>query len=241
MAQAVGYQHLLLLPTAILVIGMEVPALLSCIFLCVSFACMATAFEKICPCIEWAGLDQYLEDNKQLVYRPSGTNGSAYLYPPNYGNVDCKAHDEGLEPLCDKASAPSWCAQKWCYVNPSDCTGVSTSRSTFFPGEQNLFYSYATCSGPGGADFLDTQRRLQMADADSDAETSSGTSDDADGDAETDAESSDTLGPMVFVALMGGFAGAGVILGFCYVYRRIVHPDTFKVQPQEFHAAPSPS
>eukprot|EP00747_Dinoflagellata_sp_TGD_P072966 gnl/TRDRNA2_/TRDRNA2_157697_c0_seq1.p1 gnl/TRDRNA2_/TRDRNA2_157697_c0~~gnl/TRDRNA2_/TRDRNA2_157697_c0_seq1.p1 ORF type:complete len:233 (-),score=37.88 gnl/TRDRNA2_/TRDRNA2_157697_c0_seq1:41-739(-) len=230
MAQAVGYQHLLLLPTAILVIGMEVPALLSCIFLCVSFACMATAFEKICPCIEWAGLDQYLMDNK-LVYRSSGTNGAEYLYPKNYGNVECKAHDEGLKPLCDKASAPSWCAQKWCYVNPGDCTGVSTSRSTFFPGEQNLFYSYETCSDPGGANSSVAQRRLENADADSDAET------EEESDAESDAG---VPGPQTFLFLIIGFGFAGVLLACCYVYRLKFHPETFKVTPTAHsHSFPS--
>lgn len=96
-----------------------------------------------CKCIEWAGLDGYVVDGS-LIYRPSGSS-SYYNYPSNYGNMECKAHDQNLPPFC-QSSPPAWCAQKWCYVNKAQCTGsgIQTYRSSLF-SDGNVYYSYETC------------------------------------------------------------------------------------------------
>lgn len=95
-----------------------------------------------CPCIEWANLNQY-QVGSVIHYTPKGQT-TVYEYPLNYGNLECKAHDSGLAPFCDGASAPAWCGQKWCYVDKTSCTGVVPYRSALFDNS-NVYYSYKTC------------------------------------------------------------------------------------------------
>ncbi|CAE7897194.1 unnamed protein product [Symbiodinium microadriaticum] len=60
-----------------------------------------------CPCVEWAGLQQYIQGGT-LMYTPPGSSTS-YEYPSNYGNLECKAHDTGLAPHCAGTNPPAWC------------------------------------------------------------------------------------------------------------------------------------
>ena len=43
----------------------------------------------------------------------------------------------------NESSRPAWCADAWCYVDPSNCV-LPTSETSYFPGA-NLHYSYTTC------------------------------------------------------------------------------------------------
>ncbi|CAJ1379047.1 unnamed protein product [Effrenium voratum] len=65
-------------------------------------------------------------------------------YPANYGNLECKAHDENLAPFCKGSSPPAWCTQKWCYVDSSNCQGVVPYKSVLF-ANSDVYYSYNTC------------------------------------------------------------------------------------------------
>eukprot|EP00929_Paragymnodinium_shiwhaense_P080500 TRINITY_DN41992_c0_g1_i1.p1 TRINITY_DN41992_c0_g1~~TRINITY_DN41992_c0_g1_i1.p1 ORF type:complete len:760 (-),score=83.33 TRINITY_DN41992_c0_g1_i1:310-2589(-) len=100
-----------------------------------------------CPCITLdpsSSFPDYVRGG-QLAYRPGGDQ-TEYLYPLTYGSTECKTHDAGLQPLCNQGSrSPSWCAEKWCYVDRAACSFI-VSRSAFFPEARNLYYSYATCS-----------------------------------------------------------------------------------------------
>lgn len=71
--------------------------------------------------------------------------GEAYNYGSDYGMDACSAHDTGLPPLCQDppGGQPQWCAEEWCYVDPSACD-VASSPSVLFAG---LAYSYAACGG----------------------------------------------------------------------------------------------
>jgi hypothetical protein len=66
-----------------------------------------------------------------------------YHYDVHYGNLGCKAHDEGLEPFCDDRFAPAWCYDAWCYVDPDNCDKVAV-RSKYFP-DAEIYYSYGAC------------------------------------------------------------------------------------------------
>ncbi|CAE7458773.1 GLR3.2 [Symbiodinium sp. CCMP2456] len=55
----------------------------------------------------------------------------------DYG-FGCEAHDING---CNTSSAPAWCSDSWCYVQPSACT-VTHEMSSSIPG---LAWSYTTC------------------------------------------------------------------------------------------------
>eukprot|EP00437_Effrenium_voratum_P020749 CAMPEP_0181445630 /NCGR_PEP_ID=MMETSP1110-20121109/25687_1 /TAXON_ID=174948 /ORGANISM="Symbiodinium sp., Strain CCMP421" /LENGTH=715 /DNA_ID=CAMNT_0023569681 /DNA_START=39 /DNA_END=2186 /DNA_ORIENTATION=+ len=94
-----------------------------------------------CPCVEWAGLQQYIQGGT-LMYTPPGSSTS-YEYPSNYGNLECKAHDTGLAPHCAGTNPPAWCNKPWCYVSKGNCN-FQAYKSVKFPGA-DAYYSYRTC------------------------------------------------------------------------------------------------
>ena len=70
-----------------------------------------------------------------------------------YGSDTCGAWDQSM-PGCQGASPPSYCAQRWCYVDPAVCRSSSLryEKSSYFPTlSPRLYYSYATCGGDYGA------------------------------------------------------------------------------------------
>ncbi|CAJ1441525.1 unnamed protein product [Effrenium voratum] len=95
-----------------------------------------------CPCVEWVDLSTY-KVGDEVHYKPEGQSTS-YVYPLNYGSLQCEAHDLNLPPFCSDDAAPAWCTQKWCYVDPNNCQGTTAYRSVLF-ANSNAFYSYATC------------------------------------------------------------------------------------------------
>eukprot|EP00440_Ansanella_granifera_P038361 gb/GFBE01041622.1/.p1 GENE.gb/GFBE01041622.1/~~gb/GFBE01041622.1/.p1 ORF type:complete len:735 (+),score=169.57 gb/GFBE01041622.1/:1-2205(+) len=100
-----------------------------------------------CQCLgtSWSPKDTHPNsiENDKLILK---TAGATYLYPLTYGQ-NCGMHDNNLPPLCNQASAnPEWCTEKWCYVDKSTCS-LFYAKSQFFPDENNLHYSYATCNG----------------------------------------------------------------------------------------------
>ena len=102
--------------------------------------------------------------------------GPGSTYGPHYG-LGCMVHDLHVEPYCTpkwcsdgeiftRWRAPSqssrlqtWshaflraccrrCGEPWCWVDAQQCEEVpEPSRSFYFDGQANLFYSYETCSG----------------------------------------------------------------------------------------------
>merc|ERR1719174_994689 len=83
-----------------------------------------------CPCVEWAGLDNYVENDKLRV-TPVGS-GLTYYYPSTYGQTKCKAHDYLLDPFCSGKNPPAWCAQPWCYISKSKCAGAKYTKTQYF-------------------------------------------------------------------------------------------------------------
>jgi len=70
-----------------------------------------------------------------------------------YGSDTCGAWDQSM-PECQGASPPSYCAQRWCYVDPTVCrlSELRYEKSSYFPTlSPRLFYSYATCGGDHAA------------------------------------------------------------------------------------------
>ena len=96
-----------------------------------------------CPCIHAFPSVLPTDSSGRLVSIVDGA--TAYL-PPNFGIGTCDLHDMAM-PACQSArNPPSWCYDHWCYVDPDQCTGL-TSRSTYFDYVgANLSYSHATCS-----------------------------------------------------------------------------------------------
>mmetsp|Transcript_67493 Transcript_67493/g.179503 ORF Transcript_67493/g.179503 Transcript_67493/m.179503 type:complete len:303 (+) Transcript_67493:98-1006(+) len=81
--------------------------------------------------------------------------GVQYNYGNSYGTGSCLPHDEDKQPSCHVPFAPDWCTQLWCYVDASNCTGVTLAESKYYPLSQNtiaassLRYSYETCGASG--------------------------------------------------------------------------------------------
>ena len=79
------------------------------------------------------------------------TSAGKLFYPPTYGVGNCSAHDSGLPPLCDAPGAPSWCSQRWCYVNATTCgaAGVELVPSAYLahhPRGSEVRLSYKACA-----------------------------------------------------------------------------------------------
>ena len=76
---------------------------------------------------------------------------TAYCYPANYGSLECSVWDaDHPSPHdCSLASPPSWCAQRWCYVDRDACkrSGHDVQGTALFPKlEGQLFFSYGSCA-----------------------------------------------------------------------------------------------
>jgi len=73
-------------------------------------------------------------------------------YPAEIGGT-CQAWDKDLHPLCKKGkNSPSWCKQRWCYVDPCSCSLKDIPKVTMYLPEatftgKSLYYSYETCGG----------------------------------------------------------------------------------------------
>merc|ERR1719456_1811658 len=115
-------------------------------------------FDVLCPClttlpqsITYAYVKPDADGKECLMYTPPA--GGEYCYPLEYGTNKCNTWDVGMPPDCaDEMSAPQWCEQKWCYVDPAKCElededSEGLTSSFFFGKENELFFSYKTCGG----------------------------------------------------------------------------------------------
>merc|ERR1719310_2603310 len=93
-----------------------------------------------------------------IEVQPQGRAGEKFLYDPNYGNMQCKAHDLNLEPFCDGTFPPPWCFAKWCYVDPSNCDKTAV-RSKYFK-DTVVYYSYGACGRSNS--WRNTRKRTRM-------------------------------------------------------------------------------
>jgi hypothetical protein len=95
-----------------------------------------------------------------LTQQGGGTT-SSYDYPFGYGLGSCKRWDVAMEPYCSFANgtalpaAPSWCQERWCWVDPVSCDQADVAASAYFPNS-GAYFSYSTCgaSNTFGAWFL---------------------------------------------------------------------------------------
>ena len=69
--------------------------------------------------------------------------GATFFYPATYGLSTCAPHDSNLAPVCNGATPPAWCSNRWCYVDRTQCS-LPAVASSYFPGT-TLYYSYTTC------------------------------------------------------------------------------------------------
>jgi len=108
---------------------------------------MSQVGEAGCQCI---GFDN-MPGSFDVAFPGSGSAGASVVrYPAELGGT-CSAWDMGVHPECHQgANSPSWCAQKWCYVNPCSCNlaeppkvGMYLPNATFHG--LSLYYSYETC------------------------------------------------------------------------------------------------
>lgn len=93
-----------------------------------------------CPCI---GFDDIGGETLAVV------KGKEVSYPADLGG-SCEAWDESKNPECKGGSAPKWCSQKWCYVDPRNCHAPELPEMSEYQPKasyQNmpLHYSYSTC------------------------------------------------------------------------------------------------
>merc|ERR1719240_1724364 len=98
---------------------------------------------KDCPCVT-------------MPEKPGGTwptgnkkNGTTVEYSADTGS-NCQDWDKQHDDACKGDDAPSWCADKWCWVDPCSCGIVpEPKRSSYFPNARKdgkpVYYSYATC------------------------------------------------------------------------------------------------
>ena len=105
-----------------------------------SLALATGAGNANCPCLTSYGTTLPTDSNGRLIVMDT------HRYLPTYGLSTCSAHDSGLAPYCNDANVtrrPAWCADNWCYVDPSNCV-LPTSETSYFPNA-GLYYSYTTC------------------------------------------------------------------------------------------------
>jgi len=94
-----------------------------------------------CPCIAISGA---------LGSINATIGSSTLLYPADLGG-SCETWDDAIHPDCKGDSLHDWCRQAWCYVDPTNCNGLSLPpkvsayqpQATF--NGMTLYYSYVTC------------------------------------------------------------------------------------------------
>mmetsp|Transcript_24285 Transcript_24285/g.60632 ORF Transcript_24285/g.60632 Transcript_24285/m.60632 type:complete len:378 (-) Transcript_24285:97-1230(-) len=72
-------------------------------------------------------------------------------YPLSVGSK-CQAWDEHDHPDCiGSGEKPDWCSQKWCYVDPCQCSSATPVVATLLADSSyhgyTVYYSYAACGG----------------------------------------------------------------------------------------------
>lgn len=91
-----------------------------------------------CPCVGFTGL-----------------NGTVWhdgdSYPGEMGSV-CKKWDADHSHHCSGDQKAEWCAEPWCFVDPTNCNiEAKPIKSSYFPEAtsmgHSLHYSYETCGG----------------------------------------------------------------------------------------------
>ena len=96
--------------------------------------------EPECPCL---AVDS---PNGALAWAPAGRDRHNSNHVDAYGHL-CDQHDLGTGAFCttsaDGTPAPEWCSDRFCFVDPTNCS-LASFRSERFP-HSNLHYSYATC------------------------------------------------------------------------------------------------
>jgi len=95
---------------------------------------------KTCRCVGW-------EKNGSMNIKIGDITTT---YPATMGS-SCSDWDNGVYADCKNETPPAWCLQKWCYVDPCDCTLPSSqpkqsSSGALYKG-QPVYWSYGTCGG----------------------------------------------------------------------------------------------
>merc|ERR1719305_890099 len=97
-----------------------------------------------CPCVGINGVGGELNIS---------IGDSQVAYPSDLGTKCDSWDDDRYTNACEDGGEPGkgngWCAQKWCYVDPCNCEGVTPKKSSYvldasYKGNP-LYYSYETC------------------------------------------------------------------------------------------------
>lgn len=83
------------------------------------------------------------DDGSPGLFAVGGT-----CYATSYGAKSCAPHDLDQDPLCREDSPPAYCYNAFCYVDATQCKTAPELfyKSTRFPDQEALFYSYSTCN-----------------------------------------------------------------------------------------------
>lgn len=95
-----------------------------------------------CPCVGIDNLKGYYATQQQFYHVQYAAEAGA----------SCAAWDDGMHPKC-RGGGPTWCKQKWCYVDPCNCDLDVVPKVTKAGIEYQggpAYWSYDTC---GGVDF----------------------------------------------------------------------------------------
>ena len=113
-------------------------ALAAFVGLLASMASAQQAADAECACLTASQLSS-VEDWSDAKFVDSDgmkkvtLSGITYTYPALYGLENCAAHDATQKPYCDVADPPEWCADRWCYVDHTNCKYPAV-KSSYFAG-----------------------------------------------------------------------------------------------------------
>lgn len=122
--------------------------------------CAGKEIAQSCKNVAQKDKTVYGEDDCRCVGLSGKDIGKAFMYinekdllkyPADVG-ATCQAWEEDVHPDCLKdGEKPSWCSQKWCFVDPCKCktkmppkTVMPANRHMRFQGK-TAYWSYATC------------------------------------------------------------------------------------------------
>lgn len=102
-----------------------------------------TSGNSHCPCVGPASL---------TYSNVNGTAGGSIMPVLDEG-TNCAAWDLRSDECKNESTAPEWCYQRWCYVDPCNCNLPTPPKlSPHFRGAlingHQLYYSYETCGSP---------------------------------------------------------------------------------------------
>jgi len=96
-------------------------------------ACILASVTAQCPCIDEPAVHPFAIEGNEGFVEIITSAGTSHEYISSYGTGTCAAHDLNTAPDCNVDDPPSWCASRWCFVDPDNCVGYPEPvASTYF-------------------------------------------------------------------------------------------------------------